>query len=101
MRRTFKASEICAYIFGVLLAVVLVLVWPALMLTVDVSFKVCTLYSWIDNVRSQRSIVAVCETLDAPRVGVANVSILTLTALRKANASTDEWQVSESSDFNS
>ena len=36
VRRTFKAAEICAYIFGVLFSVVVVLVWPACMLLVDV-----------------------------------------------------------------
>ncbi len=36
VRRTFKLSEICAYILGVLLAVCMVLVWPALMLTSDI-----------------------------------------------------------------
>ena len=36
VRRAFKIAEICAYIFGVLLSVVILLVWPACMLLLDV-----------------------------------------------------------------
>ena len=45
VRRTFKCAEISAYIVGVLLAVLMVLVWPACMLLVDV-FDETAFYAW-------------------------------------------------------
>lgn len=47
VRRAFKGPEMCAYICGVLLTVIVVLVWPACMLLIDVmkegAFKFWTL----------------------------------------------------------
>ena len=45
VRRTYMSSEICAYILGVLFAVVIVLVWPACMLTVN-ELNQNMFYSW-------------------------------------------------------
>ena len=52
VRRSFKGSEICAYIFGVLLAVCAVLVWPAAMLTAKI-FTKTVFRNWV-------TIVLVC-----------------------------------------
>ena len=55
LRRTFKKSEICAYILGVLLAVTFVLIWPALMLFKKLFSK--TDYEQWTNVVSIKCIV--------------------------------------------
>ena len=46
VRRTFKKSEVAAYIVGVLLAVCAVLVWPAAMLPADI-FSMSMFSTWV------------------------------------------------------
>lgn len=45
VRRTFKGAETCAYILGVLFSVILILVWPASMLLLNV-FDLGNFQSW-------------------------------------------------------